>query len=374
MWFLITLTILFLVGLIHFDNVSPPTALANSTIRATDSVMTKQGFTDNGESQKDAPLWNHDSENQGRNAIPPATTTTPTVASTPPLSTSTTTATTIQDQCECTENGQAKEIRAIYPSEWGAPHPAGLSYSLDRNHLILLSESSPDQSPAVGPVIVIITPYEDMIGMASLSFFIDNAINITYDEAGQQLLLLNNEQAELARVFLDQEGVPIPNSLTHINISHLGLNRADGLVVEPNGQRLFILDSGAAQIVIADAANDFELLTKTDLSYLNAPSLRGIAVHPVSHNLFTVDPLGEVLYELTTSGQLVKTYNLEALELTDPGGLAFGPSADMTDDPDTIHLFIADSSQLSDETSTIQTKQLYGRILEVDLLPGTSRP
>jgi hypothetical protein len=132
--------------------------------------------------------------------------------------------------------------------------------------------------------------------------------------------------------------------------------------VDLAGRRLFILDSGASQVVSVDIDNEFELMAKIDLSHLDAPYLRGLAVHPANHHLFIVSPAEERLYELTASGQLVNTYDLAILQLTDPGGLVFGPSADLTDDPDTIHLFIADSNLSA-------TEQLFGQILEVALDP-----
>lgn len=262
-----------------------------------------------------------------------------------------------------TGNGQVTEVRTLLPSEWGVPHPAGLSYSLDRDHLALLEKRDPDQPTADASTIVVITPFEDLVGTANLAFVADNAINIAYDDANDSLLLLNNEQAELARVAVGEDGIPDPNSLASFDVVHLGLHNADGIGVDLASRRLLILDSGTSQVVSADVDNEFELISKIDLSHLDAPDLRGIAIHPTSHNLFVVSPTEEMLYELTESGQLVNSYSLAVLDLADPRGLAFGPSADPTDDPNTIHLFMADSNLPN-------TEQLFGRVLEVALAPG----
>lgn len=260
-------------------------------------------------------------------------------------------------------NGQVTEVRTLLPNEWGVPHPAGLFYSLDRDHLALLAKRDPEQPAADGTNIVVITPYEDLVGTAKLAFVADNAINLAYDDAHDTLLLVNNERAELARVAVRDDGIPDPNTLVRFDIAHVGLQNADGMAVDGAERRLYILDSGALQVVIVDAGDDFELISKIDLSHLGAANLRGIAVHPTSHNLFVVSPAEAVLYELTGSGQLVNTYDLAGLALADPQGLAFGPSADLTDDPDTIHLFMADSNLPN-------TEQLFGRVLEVALASG----
>jgi hypothetical protein len=293
-----------------------------------------------------------------------------------------------------------EEVRIIYPSEWGVPYPAGLSYSLDREQLALLAKRGHAQSLPDSSSIVVITPYEDLVGTANLPFIADNAINLAYDDARDQLLLLNNQQAELVRVVVGEDGVPDPDGLARFHIAHLGLKNADGMGVDPSGGRLFVLDSATTEVVCIKLDGGLDLISKLDLSYLGAAKLRGLAVHPLSSNLFVVSPVEELMYELSQSGQLITTYDLAGLDLVDPQGLAFGPSADLTDAPDTIHLFIADSNlpdvkpvnaglqpgdnksgapQLvqspgaaagKDKVERIPTAQVFGRILEVALAPA----
>jgi hypothetical protein len=143
------------------------------------------------------------------------------------------------------------------------------------------------------------------------------------------------------------------------------------MAIDLASRHLFILDSQTAEILSVDLDNQFSLISRIDLLSLGAASLRGIAVHPISHNLFILSPHEEILYELTQSGQLVNTYDLTVLELVDPRGLAFGPSADLTDTPDTVHLFVADSN-LPDTDPVNPTQSVYGRVLEVALESGSS--
>lgn len=258
-----------------------------------------------------------------------------------------------------------EEVRTIYPSEWGVPYPAGLSYSLGSEHLALLVKRDPGQSTIGRSSIVVITPYEDLVGTANLPFVADNAINIVYDDAGEHLLLLNNQRAELARVTVGEDRVPDPGTLARFDITHLDLKSADGMSVGRTARRLFILDSATAEVVCVNLDNRFDLIFKLDLSYLGTDKLRGIAVHPLTDNLFVVSPLEAHLYELTQAGQLINTYDLSGLDLVDPRGLAFGPSADLTDAPDTMHLFMADSGA----RRAAPGRQLFGRILEIAPAP-----
>ena len=49
------------------------------------------------------------------------------------------------------------------------------------------------------------------------------------------------------------------------------------------------------------------------------------------------------LYELTQAGQVVAVHDLSSLGLLAPQGLVFAPSADPTDDPAILNLYVADS-------------------------------
>lgn len=293
--------------------------------------------------------------------------------------------------------GAVQEVRTIYPSEWDVPYPAGLAYAMEPAHLFLLDKGSAASLPHARATAVIITPYEDLVATVPLAFAVDDAINMAYDDAAGRLLLLNNQQAELVQVALGEDGTQL--DIARFDIAHLGLEDAEGMAVAPASRQLFILDGGASQIIVADIDHKFDLVAKIDLAHLRASTLRGIAVHPITHHLFVMSPPQEQLCELTPSGQLIGTYDLAALELTEPQGLAFGLSADLTDAPDTVHLFVADSSLpsrgatnigqgaatnplnlhllaqlskalLSSRVHSAPPENVLGRILEVALEPG----
>jgi hypothetical protein len=264
------------------------------------------------------------------------------------------------------------EVRIIYTSEWGLSHPAGLAYSFNRDHLALLAKESPDPAIMTGSTVVVITPHEDLVGSAELGVGAGNAINIAYDDTLDHLLLLNNTQAAIEQVAVGANGLPDPATLTRFDIGHLALQNAQGLGIDRTSRQLFILDSGAAQVVHTNLDTKLTLIAKIDLSHLGAATLRGMAVHPRSHHLFVVNPRDALLYELTQAGQLVNTYDLAILELVDARGLAFGPSTDLTDAPDKIHLFIADSNVPADAASN--SGHLPGRLVEVALDVESSAP
>lgn len=266
-----------------------------------------------------------------------------------------------------TQQGTAEEVHTIYPSEWGAPYPAGVSYSLRHDHLAFVSKRDPAQSPADTTRIVVTTPYEDLVATVLIPFVVDHAINVAYAGGSSQLLLLNNAQAELAAIARGEDGSLDPSTLVRQSIAHLDLKRAQGMSVDSTSGQLFILDGDTSEILRVNLDNSLTLVSKIALSHIAGTNLRGVAIHPLSHHLFVANPLQGLLYELTQSGHLVNIYDLAALDLIDASGLAFGPSADLTDSLDIIHLFLADSN-LPDGGSS----QLFGRILEVRLRAGSS--
>lgn len=279
----------------------------------------------------------------------------------------------------------ANEIRTIYPSEWDVPYPAGLAYATGLDQLFLIDYGAEDTPEHSNTTVVIITPYEDWVASVQLPFVLNDAINMTLDNAGNRLLLLG--ESELASFALSDDGVPSATPI-YTDSSRLHIQSAGGLAVDPTGTRLFVLDSAASLVISADLKDNLAELTKVDLSFLEAGPLRGIAVHPRTHNLFIVSPTQQVLYELTQAGRLVRTVDLSDLALVGPGGLVFGPSADLTDPADTLHLFLVDSNiahrpapdahpqngRLRDRVPPMSdaAAPVYGKLVEIVLTPEST--
>ncbi|MEZ4711211.1 MAG: metallophosphoesterase [Caldilineaceae bacterium] len=276
--------------------------------------------------------------------------------------------------------GRVEEVRTLLPSEWGIPHPAGLAYSPARNQLALLHKRHMTLPPTGFEQVAIVTPLEDLVASTVLSLTLESTINIAYDDVMGQLLLLNGAH-QVARVPLLLDGGPDASALTQVNVSHLALTTAAGMAVDHAGRQLFILDGATAEIVVVRLDEALTLAGKIGLSHLGASTLRGLALHPLSHHFFMVDPVQGVLHEVEPQGRPVRQYALAALALIDPGGLAFGPSTDATDDPLTYHLFMADSNWPDPPpTSAAANAQpqdlptapapIFGRVLELQIDVG----
>ncbi|MCC6166181.1 MAG: metallophosphoesterase [Caldilineaceae bacterium] len=261
--------------------------------------------------------------------------------------------------------GAVTEVRSLYPSEWGMPYPVGLAYVPDRDFLVLFADVNISSPISDSASVVTITPYEDFVGAAILPIAGDNAINLAYAAAADRLLFLDQAASEIVQAPMGSDGIPDAGGLARFDSSELGLGQPQGMVVDAVSRRLFILDNNPAAIVVADLDSGFAFVSEFDLTALPATDLRGLALHPDARTLFVTSPSQGLLFELTVSGSLLNTYNLASLALQDVRGLAFGPSADLTDAPDTIHLFLADNGAF-DAVSPL------GRIVEAALPPQDS--
>ncbi|MCC9078662.1 metallophosphoesterase [Litorilinea aerophila] len=260
-------------------------------------------------------------------------------------------------------DGRAEEVRVLYPNEWGILHPGGVAYLPAFGYLALVDRETL-ASPGGGEApVVVITPYEELVGSVDLPYQLDEPVNMAYDSTDNRLFLLDAVRNRLAWTSIAENGIPEGTSLAEVDISHLGLHRAAGIAVHGASRQLLILDTmpanNSARLVGADLEQDFRLVSTLDLSPFGTANLRGLAVHPDTDHFFLTHPAAGVLYQLDQSGQLLHTYDLTALELVDPQGIVFAPSADLTDPADTIHLWMADSGLADNESLPSQDQKVY---------------
>lgn len=237
-----------------------------------------------------------------------------------------------------------QEIRRLYPSEWGVDYVEGVTYATALNHLYLINKS---QATPLATTIVTITPYEQGIGQVETPFPVDDAINLTFDNQGRRLLLLNNARQEIGQISLGSDQQLDGSTLVQSSIAAWRIEQIAGLAIDARGETLYLLDSEAEKIIrVSLIGGDFAngVVSKMNIAHLGS-RLRGLALHPQSGHLYVGDWRNQRLLELTPTGQLIQAHSLWALSLAAPGGFVFARSADMTDAPETVHLFLSNSNQ-----------------------------
>lgn len=240
-------------------------------------------------------------------------------------------------------SGAVQKIRALYPSEWGVEYVDGIAYASDLDHLFLLSKAT---ATAATTKIVTITPLEDWVSTITVTFPVDNAINLTFDNGARRLLLLNNGRDELAQLTLDANNILDAASLKITNIAAWNTRNIQGMAVDKSGENLYLLDTATRKILqIGLTSGDFSTapVTRIDIAELGS-GLRGLAIHPITGNLYVGNPANQRLYEVTGAGQLHQAHSLWSLELNGSSGFVFARSADRTDSTEVYHLLVSSSN------------------------------
>ena len=270
-------------------------------------------------------------------------------------------------------------VRTIETSQIGLLHPAGLAYSPGAGEFIALQDSPP--SPAD---LIVMTPFEDLVTSLPVNVNMNKATSMAFDAHFGRLLLLEPGRNRLTAVNADATGRldPSPQAIARFGIQEYGLVDPQGIAVDPETGQLCIADPAAQQIVCVqpDGEGDLDGKKARDEERIGQVSLpaeivdpTGLALSPSNGHFYLVSAAEQRAYQLTRAGQMVAFFDLSPFGLADPQGLVFAPSADSTDPPSTVHLYLADtglaqaSAQVAESAAAAQ--QAPGRVLELSLDP-----
>ena len=267
-------------------------------------------------------------------------------------------------------------VRTILPSEWSVPHPAGMAFSAKYSQIHLIEKSSVKVSPLLGVDIVTITPLGYFVNTTHIDYVIGDSVNLAYADDGDRLFLLSKDAHQLAQVKRTESGVLDPATLTEFDLSALGLRQPKGMSVDATGKYLYILDGVGPRLLRVPlrvgSGIDATQTQRIDLAALGISEARGVAIHPLSGNIYVGNPTAHTLYEVTSSATLVKVYNLSGLTMVDQQSLLFAPSADLTDDPAQLHLFIADSNVPGQASTPTENGSLENGLAETSTAIATA--
>jgi hypothetical protein len=259
-------------------------------------------------------------------------------------------------------NGYWYQVRAIEAADLGLANPIGLTYTPSANLFFGLESS--------GAALIAFTPFEDQVGRNPLATPTSHPLNAAFYEPTGELfaLALGGQQLTQAQIGPRGDRPPADQTIRQLNAELLQLANPKGVTFDAEGGRLFILDAAGSSVVRvqADAQHAFDgeatgregRTQRIPLHSLENLALRGLAFNPANGHLYAGSPAEQRLYELTEVGQVVAIYDLAELNLRDPQGMVFAPSADKTDDPGIYNLYLADSGLSSENPN-------QGHIIEI---------
>jgi len=268
-----------------------------------------------------------------------------------------------------------RKVRRLETENIGPIVPVGLAYSNKSKAFYVIENRAGAQPQDTDTEVIALSTFADPIESARISASITDPINTTFDNHFNRLLIFQPNSNQLIIVDTAPNGSLDPRSLTRYNARHFALQDPQGMAVDPSNGDLFILDSAVPQILHIEPAPDggFEdaLIEQISLEQFGTTNLRGLAFDPSIDNLYVFNHGDGNLYEITAAGQVVGTRDLSQFDILDPQGMIFAPSADQTDDPEQLNLYIADSKTATQPRQTSGLVESSTDLLSENVAQGT---
>ena len=246
----------------------------------------------------------------------------------------------------------AREVRTIYTSEFGLPSPRGIAYDPVWKSLLIAGGGRGETR------VLALTPTEEK--MASTTLPRGDASTLAFDSHNSRMALFDGD--ELITVGAGQLARGRP-SADRTRLNSLTIREPGGATFDLRGT-LFLLDS-ANRSVVRMPDDSRRGPSRISLSTLGKTKLRGVAHNASDGLLYVLSPGEDRLYGMDRFGRLRKSYRLGSIPLVNPVAMTFAPSADTTDDPAKLNLYIADAGNGS--TSGGVTEVTLAQIAEVDV-------
>ncbi|MEZ4869908.1 MAG: DNRLRE domain-containing protein [Caldilineaceae bacterium] len=262
-----------------------------------------------------------------------------------------------------------REARKIEIEDTGVANPAGLTFSARSKAFHVLAGRGRNQPIPSNLDVVRLGAYGERAGAARIAAAIKDPINITFDNLRNRLLIFRSPANRLIEIQEQANGNLNLRTLIRHDARLFGVDNPQGMAVDPVSGTLFILDATGPRLVRVEPAADGTFATAVisaiNLQATDLVDVRGLAFDPTTGDLHIFSRTDQHLYELTQAGEIVATRDLSPFNLSNPQGMVFAPSGDLTDDPAELSLYITDSA-LSDLLSNLRDEPLQADDAELD--------
>jgi hypothetical protein len=226
--------------------------------------------------------------------------------------------------------------------------PKGLAFSNLNQTFFTLTPSS--SNPGSNDLLEI-TSLEDRSSISvKLSLNISNPKHLTFDPVANRLLFVDSATNLTLEVKNRPDGSlssPQPIAATP---QLFGVQNLQGIAVDPVAGDFYFLDGTRRQIIRLQPNGD-RGFSRAIVSQISLPPELGtpqsLAFDPQTENLQVLDSSEPQLYELAKTGEIIAIRDLSDLGLTNPQSLVFAPSADATDDPSNLSLYIINGDPIT---------------------------
>lgn len=217
--------------------------------------------------------------------------------------------------------------------------PAGITYHPPSGRLLLVDSEIEEMPEFVGNNIFEISTRGDTV-YRSIASGNTEPTGIAYSAFDGYFYVTNDDTRLLTRY---DANLNTPLASVDTRTATSTATDPEDVAVDPATGTIYVVDgsAGGRQVLVYDSNLVFQYRFSVANQLLDG---EGIAFDPVTENLFIVSTPNLGIFEFTTSGQYVQSYDLSELvpQPVTPQGLAFAPTSDPNDAPDVLALYIVD--------------------------------
>ena len=237
---------------------------------------------------------------------------------------------------------EAREVRSIWTDEFGLSRPIGLTYLPGRDELLVAGRAGN------GTSMLRLSLVGDPQGTFRLPG-LSAPGTLAFDSSSNLLTALSDGNLVTAGAHDLTTARP---EVSRSTVSGLGLRNPQAAAFDPGTGTWFILEEGGNAVTIVPAEGDPARLS---LAALPGGGFGAIAFNPTDGLLYVASSDESLLYALDGSGRVRKTYAMASLGVRNLSAMTFAPSADPTDDPATLHLYLADAGNAKRLGGVVET-------------------
>ena len=236
------------------------------------------------------------------------------------------------------------ELRSIPAQDFGAPRPTGLAAREDGSLLV-------GHERGGRTTLVRLSPAGDPQATVELPPLTDPE-SLAFDSVGDRLAVL--DRGDLITV--TDHSLRAKRPATHRVAADLEVHDPRGATFDPSTGTWFVLDGPSRTILrVPMVAGTPGTPRGIALPRSIGGRLEGLAFNPQDGLLYVASRDTGLLFALDGSGEVQATYSLKSLDVRDLRAMAFAPSADSTDDPDAMHLYVADAGDTTMQGRVVET-------------------
>src|SRR3990172_7215257 len=233
------------------------------------------------------------------------------------------------------EAQQATLINTIDTTTFGSSDPAGLGF-FPANGSIWLADSEVDETSFyTGFNLFELTPSGAVLRPYSTLKFTKEPTGVTFNAVSGTLFIPDDDKKMVFEVNpLDPE-----TALSSFSTLAFGSTDPSDIAFDSTTGNLFISDGVASTVFEVTPSGT---LVRLFLLPGVIQDAEGIAFDRCSGNLFVVSGPDKKIFEVTTRGELVTIFDVQPFGVLHPKGITFAPSSDLGDDPNILHVYIAE--------------------------------